>query len=394
MILPFQKRVFLLLPFLLIFSSCVFPQKSNSSSQGNDASGSGVIPNTVLPNLISVSPAQGLITGGTFLTLTGTGFTPGMQVLIGGVACNYPPEPSLFESSTRMGCFAGVHAAGVVDVEVISVNGISSTLSSSFLYSSSSGFPAPTVTSISPLSGPSIGDTSVSIIGTGFLAGASVNIVNGTCGSVDVLSPTQLTCITNGSQAGLEGVTVRNIDAQQGTLANAFTYTTTASGAPAPTLSSVSPATGGSNGGTMITLAGTGFIAGAVVRVGGAFCHSTNVVSATSITCTTPPAAPGSANIEVLNTDTQSATLGTEFTYTLAPVYSSLAKYVFGPNCTVCHGIGTYSNLMSTGWIVPGSPNNSPLYQQMSSQLMPPGGGIDGDLGAVQTWIQSGAANN
>lgn len=390
-------RFILFLTCTLACSACVFPiKKSDSNSQNAGASGgSGAAPNTVAPQLISVSPTHGLISGGAFLLLNGSGFTPGMQVLVGGVACSYPPEISLFESSSAVGCITGAHAAGVVDVEMINSNGISTLLSNGYLYSSSSGYPAPSVTSISPASGPSIGDTLVTITGTGFLSGAVVNVGSGSCGSVSVLSSTQLTCITNGAGAGTDAVTVRNIDAQQGSLNNGFTYVSAPITSPAPTISGVAPASAGSNGGTTITLSGTGFLSGAVVRVGGVFCSSTHVVSANSITCVIPGAAPGAVTLEVQNTDTQSATLGSEFTYTLAPVYSSLAKYVFANNCTSCHGIGTYAGLMSTGWIVPGSALTSQLYIQMNGGSMPPGGGITAsELSAIDTWIQNGAANN
>ncbi len=89
--------------------------------------------------------------------------------------------------------------------------------------------------------------------------------------------------------------------------------------AAAPTLSSVSTTSGTSAGGTSITITGSNFLAGATVTVGGAACTSVTVVSATSITCTTPAGTAGAQNIVVTNTDSQSATLSSGFTYIAAP---------------------------------------------------------------------------
>ncbi|MEY3366004.1 MAG: hypothetical protein RIS71_741, partial [Actinomycetota bacterium] len=89
--------------------------------------------------------------------------------------------------------------------------------------------------------------------------------------------------------------------------------------AAAPSVSSVSGTSGTTAGGTSITITGSNFLAGATVTVGGAACTSVNVVSATSITCTTPAGTAGAQNIVVTNTDAQSATLSGGFTYVAAP---------------------------------------------------------------------------
>jgi hypothetical protein len=70
-------------------------------------------------------------------------------------------------SATRIQAVTPVHAAGTVDVVVQNSDGQSSTLSGSFVYNN----PASTVASVSPNSEPAAG-TSVSIMGTNFLAGA------------------------------------------------------------------------------------------------------------------------------------------------------------------------------------------------------------------------------
>lgn len=89
----------------------------------------------------------------------------------------------------------------------------------------------------------------------------------------------------------------------------------------APTLTSVSPATGSKAGGTSVTLTGTNFRTGTTPTVyfGGVQATSVVVTSATTITCITP--AHGAydtfvADVEVDNADGQSAVLSDAFTYT------------------------------------------------------------------------------
>lgn len=83
-----------------------------------------------------------------------------------------------------------------------------------------------------------------------------------------------------------------------------------------PVVSSLSPTSGILAGGTAITITGTGFLSGATVDIGGSACTSVSVSSATSITCTAPSHAAGAVTVSVTNTDTQSGSLVSGFTYT------------------------------------------------------------------------------
>jgi IPT/TIG domain len=85
---------------------------------------------------------------------------------------------------------------------------------------------------------------------------------------------------------------------------------------PAPTVSAISPSTGTAAGNTAVTITGTGFLAGATVSLGGTAATGMAVVSSTSITATTPAHAAGVVNVVVTNTDNQSGTLSSGYTYT------------------------------------------------------------------------------
>ena len=134
------------------------------------------------------------------------------------------------------------------------------------------------------------GGTPVTITGTGFLSGATVSLGGTAATGVTVVSSTSITATTGAHGAGAVNVVVTNTDAQSGTKTNGYTYTTSN---PAPTVSSISPTSGTTAGGTPVTITGTGFLSGATVSLGGTAATGVTVVSSTSITATT--GAPGPA---------------------------------------------------------------------------------------------------
>ena len=82
----------------------------------------------------------------------------------------------------------------------------------------------------------------------------------------------------------------------------------------APTVTSVSPTSGSTAGGTAITITGTNLGSALTVTVGSAACTNVVVVSATSITCTTPTGTAGTAGI-IVTAGGQSNVANTLFTY-------------------------------------------------------------------------------
>jgi hypothetical protein len=181
--------------------------------------------------------------------------------------------------------------------------------------------PAPVLSTVSPNSGPSTGGTSVALTGQNFVSNATVSFGGAAATSVVVVSATQITANTPPHTQGSVAVAVRNPDGQSATLADGFTFT-----GPAPILSSVSPTSGPSTGGTSVTLTGQNFVSGATVTFGGAAASSVVVVSATQITAHTPPHSQGSVNVVVTNPDGQSATLAGGFTFVAsAPIVTGVS---------------------------------------------------------------------
>jgi len=85
--------------------------------------------------------------------------------------------------------------------------------------------------------------------------------------------------------------------------------------AAALSVTSISPTSGRTTGGTNVSIAGSGFQSGAQVSFGGNAATKVTVVSSTSITASTPPHAAGTVNVTVTNPNGQSATLVNGYTY-------------------------------------------------------------------------------
>ncbi len=287
----------------------------NADGQGATLAGAFTYDVPPPPTVGSVTPASGLSTGGGRVTVTGTGFGPGASVRFGGTAAS----DVTVTSDTSLSANLPAHAPGRVDVVVRNADGQEGTLPGGFTYEAA---PAPTLVGVSPGKGFSTGETEVTLSGTGFAPGASVTFGGVAATRVRVASPSSLTATTPAHAVGPVDVTVTNPDGQGATSRGAFTY----EAAPPPTLSSLTPSTGSSQGGLSVTLRGTGFVPGTTVRFGGVEAISVSVASGGSLTATTPAHAPGRVDVEVLNPDGGRATLAGAFLYEQhgPPVVSSV----------------------------------------------------------------------
>jgi hypothetical protein len=168
--------------------------------------------------------------------------------------------------------------------------------------------PLPTVTGISPTSGPDGGGTEVTIQGSGFVAGASVDI-GSAASAVDVVSETEIVATTSRTPAGAHEVVVTD---SNGASAGGPSFTYVAP--PRPVVTSVSPTSGPAGGGTKVTILGSGFVAGASVDIGSA-ASAVDVVSETEIIATTSPGLPGEDEVVVTDANGSSSG-GPRYAYT------------------------------------------------------------------------------
>ena len=166
------------------------------------------------PIITSIIPAAGLTTGGTAITIYGSGFNLGLEVLIGGA-----PATVSGTTGTQIAAATPAGSAGAKDVTVTTPDGQYYTAGAAFTYNV-----LPVITIVSPNSG--LKATAVTITGTGFAAGAAVTIGDTDAAGVWV-SATQITATApSNSFINAKDVKVTNPDTGSVTLTNGFTYFT------------------------------------------------------------------------------------------------------------------------------------------------------------------------
>lgn len=284
------------------------------------------------PRVISISPTAGPLAGGNALTVTGAGFLPGAVVRIHGIDC----PNSVRVSATQMTCTPGSREAGMYNVAVLNPDSQRGALASAYSYQA-----APTILSISPTAGPLAGGNTLTVTGSGFLPGAVVRIQGVDCPNSMRISSTQMSCVLSAKTAGTYNVAVVNTDLQRSVLTGAYNYQAV------PSVSSITPTVGRTAGGELITINGTGFLPGAVVKVGAQLCTSVTVVSSNQIQCRAPANAERSYNIWVTNFDGQVSIASAT---TLFRVFSPKWVATNGGACSsVCSSVGLFSRLSPEG---------------------------------------------
>jgi len=87
----------------------------------------------------------------------------------------------------------------------------------------------------------------------------------------------------------------------------------------APVITGVSPSSGLTNGGTVVTITGSNFLSGVTVKFGPNFGTGIALNNSSNLTATTPAGLPGPVSVVVQNTNTLFATNLNGFTYVLPP---------------------------------------------------------------------------
>ena len=256
-----------------------------------------------------ITPDNGKQAGGDTGSITGSSFLLGATVTIGSAkATNVVVTPTLITFTVPSG------AEGTKDVVVTNPDGQKGALRGGYTYN-----PFPIIEEIEPdFGGPLKGGTPLTIIGSNFMDGVVVTIGEERVQRLDFFSPTELRLRTPAGTAGPKEVRVVNPDGQEAVLEDGFTYNLP------PTISSVKPNMGPLEGGTRITIIGTGFLSGADVLIGGAEVTKIWLVSSTKIKVETPPSTPGVKDVVVVNLDGQEATLEDGFTYNPAPAITKV----------------------------------------------------------------------
>jgi hypothetical protein len=304
--------------------------------------------NNPAPTATSLSPTSATAGGAAFtLTVNGTGFVSASVVKFNGAA-----KTTTFVSAIQL--TAAITAADIATAGTATVNvtnpapggGTSGNLS--FTINAAAG---PTLTSLAPASATVGGAAfTLTLTGTGFVAGATVNFGTNPAITLSSVTSTQIVATIPAADiatAGTVNVTVTN-PAGGGT-SNAQTFTINN---PAPTATSLSP-TSATAGGVAFTLTvnGTGFVSTSVVKFNGA-AKITTFVSATQLTgaiTAADIATAGTATVNVTNPAPGGGTSGS-LSFTINPV-SAPALTSVAPATASVAGAAFTLNLTGTGFV-------------------------------------------
>lgn len=185
----------------------------------------------------------------------------------------------------------------------------------------------PMITSLSPISGSTSGEKTVTITGVGMDAASGVHFggvaaTSFSIGAATSTTPSYLTAISPANIAGAVDVTVVNPSGTSLASSNdQFTYV-----AP-PAITSISPGYGRTSGGTSVTITGTHFSGATAVNFGASAAISYTVDSDTQITAFSPAQPGGLLYITVTDFYGTSSTGATsQFTYIPPPSVTSLSS--------------------------------------------------------------------
>jgi autotransporter-associated beta strand protein len=273
------------------------------------------------PVVTSVSPASGPAAGGTVVTITGNNLDGVSAVEFGGVPAA--------QFNVSGGTVTAVSPAGVpstVDVTAVADGGPSATSASDeFTF-----LPPPSISQVTPPSGPQAGGTTITLTGSGLSGATSVDFVDSqgddyagtiqsdTDGQLVVVSPAYpmattidiLVTATAGTSAASSG--------------DQFNYVVV------PTVSGISPSSGFRSGGDAVTITGTNLSAVTAVDFGNTPSPYFVLNADGSLTAISPTGSDGTVDVAVVANGAPSpASPVDQFTYLQpAPVVTGVSPAV------------------------------------------------------------------
>ena len=282
---------------------------------------------TIVPSDSAVAPVPSAGTTGTFSQVAGVYFDGGAN----SVELDFCARYSLNGHGT--GDNGGVvtsHNALAIYTAALDGNAtgvVTRYFDAPVLYTASLGNAAvfaggPTITGVSPASGPPGGGQSVTITGTNFTSFGGTTVSFGATAGTSVVvnaAGTSLTVVTPAHVASAVNAVVTTVDGT-GTLVNGYTYVA------APTVTAISPSSGSTDGGEAVIITGTEFTGAATLTIGGAVVASTDftVDSATQISAVTPEGTAGQKDVVVTTVD-GTGTLVNGYTYVAAPTVTAIS---------------------------------------------------------------------
>lgn len=312
------------------------------------------------PVILSISPDSGSRAGGDTVTIQGFDIRPGVNVFFGDKLATIKDltidanNRSILTVTTPKSDILGYVDVKIVNKDADQNRGFTTKANGYYFYT------APTITDVFTNFGSKYGGNLITITGTDFYVGETVqdgvyspkypdvtigniklNIISVEDNSGNIIDGKKLNIgtkikaivpVTNDPYpVGWQDMTILNYDGKDGTaggsttLKNAFEIKDTHK---TPTIMSVDPNKGPTKGGTQIKITGSNFENGSIVTIDGVQAKVTNVMSGnTVINAVTPPGTLGKKIVQVVNpSDGGTASLTDGFEYLLIETKPQITK--------------------------------------------------------------------
>ena len=297
-----------------------------------DASVQANVPSVLLrPYMSSVYPVQGSVAGGTLVTIRGEGLSAAnVSVRIGSSDCAVVSQSYQSLTFTTASYQGGPVAASVV-LSYSSPSGVASAVcmdANNCTYTYQQAL-TPRVVAVKPAE--LVGLTTLSINGSLFSSNVTLNKVK--VGAYDCLTvladPAYIQCVIDAPPAGLYNLSVTVLDVAVGATVPLGMALINVGALTSPLrVMSFGPPSGGTQGGTVLTIVGIGFpimSSNVFVTVGNKSCQVLTS-NYSVVTCITPPQANG-GYVVIVKLGVYLATAATNFTYSqsLTPNITSIS---------------------------------------------------------------------
>jgi PKD repeat protein/FtsP/CotA-like multicopper oxidase with cupredoxin domain len=310
--------------------------------------------NPAPPTLTTITPVSGFRNTTVSYTIVGTNFIPGQTTLaIRNVTGTVLATTVNAVTPTQINGTISIPAnawIGAYNVNISTINGGSTPGTGRFAVAASV---APTLTSITPVSGSRNSTVNYTIVGTNFIPGQTTLVIRNATGTVlattvKAVTPTQINgtiAIPANAWIGAYNVNISTING--GSTPGTGRFAVAAS--VAPTLTTITPATGSRNTTVNFAIVGTNFVPGQTTLV---IRNATGTVLATTVTTSTATQINGSVvipanawigaynvNISTINGGSTPGTGRFAVTTSLAPTLTSITPVSGTRNTTVAYTI-------------------------------------------------------
>ncbi len=321
-------------------------QVSVSNPDGQGTVGKAPFLYVLPPEIGSVFPTMGSAKGGTPVIVRGKNFLAGAKVLFG----TKPASVVHFISESVLSVIAPAGTIGeAVSVTVDNPDGQSAIAAKAWLWLDAAKMaPPPDLAALTPTRGPQAGGTVGLAQGIGLTEGAQLIFGVTPAAETAVLGASMARFVTAPFEVtGTVDVVLVQADGNYTTLQKGFDVRDPGTLGPKPSIATVSPPTGPTKGGAIVSVAGADLDDGSLVFFGGLPATKVSKGKAGELVATTPAHALGPVKVIVTDTDGWSVEADAAYAFVPPPTLESI-----DPPAGPAAG-GTFVTLKGGNFVVP-----------------------------------------